>query len=534
MASMIRRAAFLALCFVGAVLIWTCGPPAPPTCQTSNCSGCCAADGACLGQPKQSPQACGSAGAACKVCLSDQLCSGGRCLHDPDAGLGGGGGGTGGGATGGGGGTAGGSGGGAGGGAACGQQGQTCCNGFQCTAPLLCQQATCHAPPPDAGPCGLVGQPCCNRSVCFGAALCGILGNCIDPPDAGPPDSGVALSPLGDPCNVSGTCADGLCQVQDGFTNGSCTRTCATQGDCPSGSQCSSYPGRSGGLVCLKNCSPAGQVGGCRAGYVCEQANSSLSGFPVCVPACTAPACAGATCDGRGFCCGAAGRACCNGATCDATSACTGGYCVQTACGGANQPCCAGSTCNGPGLTCAGSACALCGQLNQPCCGGACASSALACAAGTCVTCGSGGTTCPVGEACTAPSQCAGAQCIAGTGGVGWAGGYCSQLCPPACPAGTACSAYIKPPSSYCSKLCDWDGGAGGCRAGYICERNLLPTAAQGVCYTACQSSAECRTATLSLQCQSGFCCGAQYYRCCSGATPCPVSGTCGALGYCQ
>lgn len=529
MASMIRRSAFLALSLVGAVLIWTCGPSGPPKCQPSNCSGCCGADGSCLGTTRQSPQACGSSGSACKVCLPDQLCSGGKCLHDPDAGFGGGdgggaGGGSGGGATGGG------AGGGSGGGTACGQQGQACCNGFQCTSPLLCQQATCHAPPPDAGPCGLVGQPCCNRAVCFNGALCGILGSCVDAPDAGPADSGT-LSPLGAPCNVSGTCADGLCQVANGFSNGYCTKACATQGDCPAGSQCSSYPGRgTSPLLCLGDCSPAGQVGTCRAGYVCERANSSLSGVAVCVPACTPSTCGGATCDARGFCCGTAGRACCSpGSTCDATSACSGGYCAPTACGGASQPCCAGSTCNGPGLTCSGGSCVQCGQQSQPCCGGACASSSLVCSGGSCVACGTGGTLCPTGEACTVPSQCAGSTCIT-PGATIWVGGYCTQDCDGGvCASGSACSPYLAPPRALCGRLCDWDGGAGGCRQNYICERNLLPNPSQGMCYSACQSSADCGT----LSCQNGFCCGARGFRCCTG-TPCPSGGTCGSLGYCQ
>ncbi len=84
----------------------------PFTCDTSNCTGCCSADGVC--QAGIVANACGVGGNLCDVCIGAQVCSAGRCAFS--GGTGGGGGGVvtggGGGTTGGGGGTTGGGGGG--------------------------------------------------------------------------------------------------------------------------------------------------------------------------------------------------------------------------------------------------------------------------------------------------------------------------------------------------------------------------------------------------------------------------------------
>lgn len=81
----------------------SCGGPRP--CTSSNCRGCCAADGVCeLGT---TTGACGQSGAACAICAKSQECTGtcgGGIGGTVDSGTGGGstGGGTGGGSTGGG------------------------------------------------------------------------------------------------------------------------------------------------------------------------------------------------------------------------------------------------------------------------------------------------------------------------------------------------------------------------------------------------------------------------------------------------
>ena len=528
MASMIRSVpvalAVFGLSLVGlGVLGASCGP-STVSCQPSNCSGCCSEAGECLGPAKQTSMACGTgtAGQTCRVCLPDQFCSQGRCVRDPDAGLGGGEGGGAGGGTGGGG-AGGGTGGGTGGGGACGARGQGCCNGTDCLLGLTCQRGLCDSPPTDAGSCGGQSQVCCGGASPCNAPLTCQSGLCQSPPpDAGSPKR------TGEPCQLSSECLDGLCQVF-GFQGGYCTKACTTSTECLAGSQCGWNPAGTGpAKLCLAQCGQAGQApGGCRAAYVCDR-NADTSGVPVCLPSCvsismcrTEP-----TCDSRGFCCGTTGAACCEGATCQGGSTCMNGYCQAASCGGVGQPCCTSGPQCGAQSVCVSGTCQACGVVGQPCCSGS------SCSAGTCIsgTCQNQSLS-ATGAACTSPATCQGNMCLAEGAGV-WTGGYCSQRCESsACASGSNCSPWVISGMSVCVAACAYDGGVSTCRAGYVCDRGLIPgNAAQGSCNTACTSNTNCPTN----RCENGFCCGAQGFRCCAGATPCPGGGTCGSLGYCQ
>jgi hypothetical protein len=121
--------------------------------------------------------------------------------------------------------------------------------------------------------------------------------------------------------------------------------------------------------------------------------------------------------------------------------------------------------------------------------------------------------------------------CITPSGNL-WVGGYCTQDCSASvCPIGASCSqGYLLPPNSVCGANCVFDGGPGGCRSGYVCELELIPLLqSQGLCSPACTNTADCG----GLPCQSGFCCGAVGYRCCSGNTCNSGGGTCQSNGYC-
>lgn len=424
----------------------SCGP-AREDCGQSNCSGCCAQDGTCLGVSKQGFTQCGKEGAQCRACLPDQVCSNGRCLRDPDAGS---------------------------------------------LPEDDAGQTSQDAGAPDSGvSCGQRDQPCCFGGCYLGLSCLG--GVCLPPQggDAGQPDSGTpdagnpGTKAVGDACFGGGECATGLCQIV-AFPDGYCTKSCAQNGDCPSGSVCGVSPADSTGQtkVCLKSCSPAGSAGGCRTGYVCEKKGTSLDGTAVCFPRCTSPTqCGTATrCDSRGFCCGASGYACCEGNSCDSGLSCgAGGYC----------------------------------QSSTP----------------------DAGAPRPVGDPCTATLACAGGICFteqpAGSSGCSqgcWSGGYCSQDCGSAgCPSGSSCSPYFSGGVSRCLKNCSWDGGQGDCRSGYVCDRGMIPSSSQAICLYRCNANSDCPTNV----CQSGFCCGNVGYRCCSG-NQCPLGGTCGANGYCQ
>jgi hypothetical protein len=374
----------------------------------------------------------------------------------------------------------------------------------------------------DAGSCGGAGQPCCTGGACALPLVC-TQGQCGNAPvDAGQPRR------TGEPCQADGDCLDGLCQ-SFGFQGGYCTKACTSSTDCFAGSQCGVNPSGAGPTkLCLAQCSQPGQApGGCRSAYVCDR-NADTSGVPVCLPACVSRTMCGTAplCDGRGFCCGSAGAACCDGMTCQGATACSNGYCQTAACGATGQPCCAtGAACTGSAV-CQGGACVACGVVGQPCCAGSACSSGT-CTAGTCQN----QALQPTGSGCTAGSSCLGGECLVSASGL-WTGGYCTQDCKStSCGAGSSCSPYVIGGRSLCVQSCAYDGGVSTCRAGYVCDRFLIPgNSAQGSCNTACVAASNCPSG----RCEAGFCCGSSGFKCCAGATPCPGGGTCGSLGYCQ
>lgn len=499
---------------LGATLIFgalsACGTQTPVKCTAANCSGCCDEAGECLGSAKQSRQACGTMGAECRVCLPDQLCSGGRCFKDPDASVILDDGGTGGGTGGGGGGTGGGTGTG-GGGAACGQRFEPCCTNMSCFLGLTCQRGVCDQPVADAGACGGVGAACCANNMCTAPGTSCNGGFCTTGGGAdGGSDAG-ALRPTGAACQLDRECVDGTC-LQIGFSGGYCTKACSTSATCFGGSQCGNNPSGVGpAKVCLTQCaSPLQAPGGCRTDYICEP-NQGTAGVPVCFPACTSNTQCGIapTCDGRGFCCGVAGFACCGGTTCDPGHTCTAGQCVSGGTGGGG-----GSTGGGGGGATGGGS------------GGGGTATGGGSGGGGAATGGGGGfNMTPTGGACSSFLDCVGNTCFST-----WSGGYCTHNCTSStCQAGSSCSPYIISGSSYCLQHCTWNGGQGNCRSGYVCDRYLINGTDQATCVAACPTF-PCASGTT---CQNGFCCGKPFYKCCAGNT-CPGGGTCQANGYCQ
>jgi hypothetical protein len=139
-----------------------------------------------------------------------------------------------------------------------------------------------------------------------------------------------------------------------------------------------------------------------------------------------------------------------------------------------------------------------------------------------------------LGAPCSEGAQCSGGLCIAQSTvyAAVFPGGACSQDCASQlCPADASCSSVVVNSRSLCLPRCDWDGGAGGCRAGYVCDRGLVDGApAASACTTGCTEATQCPPGH---GCEGGFCCGGRGFRCCQGAS-CPVSGSCGVLEYCQ
>lgn len=530
------------------LLAAACGTQEPAKCTTANCSGCCDEAGACIGTASQSESVCGIKGAACRVCLPDQLCKVGACMHDPNANVGGGGG-----ALGGGGGSSSGGGEATGGGSApCGSLGEACCSsGALCNLNFICDRdGVCTtAPGVDAGPphCGFVNEPCCSSgALCTASGTTCLSGTCISSaPDAGP--AGAA----GAACSVDTDCADGLCLRGTDFPNGYCSKSCTTTSNCTFPSRCGvNDTGVGPANVCYAKCTqPRQSPGDCRAGYVCLPDESGLS---VCIPGCSATSCAGGQqCDSRGFCCGTLGAVCCGGTTCNAGTACQSGTCIQAATGGGGGSTPTGGGAGGGGVTPIGGGS---GGGGVPAGGGG-GGAVGGGGGGTPAGGGSGGGGVPAGGGGGSPAGggggattvgSVGSQCVAGQtqtwcSALGiyascissWPGGYCSMECSSGrtCPSGSSCSPYVIDGASECLLNCASPGTSNGCRAGYVCDKFLIPgNSTQGSCIDACDASTNCGT---NRRCDSGFCCGTVGYKCCGSGTAC-VSGTCGADGYCH
>jgi hypothetical protein len=284
----------------------------------------------------------------------------------------------------------------------------------------------------------------------------------------------------GSACTTDGQCKTGHCEQS--FAGGYCTTPCTTNSQCAAGGGKCGYNQEGTSLVCLATCANPGTQSSCRSGYVCDSA-SSQDGVGVCVPKCSTGTCA--SCNPDGFCCGTA-----NANT------------------GNNEACCAGASCTGAGLACDTNG--YCAPDNGPKATGSACTDGSGCAGGTCIP------------------QASGSACGYTTGNVCWSNGYCSQACQSdgtGCAAGSSCADF----GSYlCLDDCTWDGAAGGCRAGYVCDRfwTVGPgSATTSSCVNACASDADSATG----QCWNGFSCGAELYRCCGGT--CDKDLTCQTTG---
>jgi hypothetical protein len=389
----------------------------------------------------------------------------------------------------------------------CGSQGQAC---IACGLGNTCSNGACvpfNPPPdsgsPDAGPpdagqlCGNAGEACCRGGGCYLPLTCSAGNICVSSaPDAGPPDAGSDAGTKGDigaACSTGANCKSGTCGPSNQFPGGYCTQSCA--GGCPAGSTCGTIVGGSTNY-CLETCSPAGSLpAGTRGGYVCEQHGTNSGGQGVFVPACTGSQtaqCGTSTCDTRGFCSGQDGFACTNGTTCGSGLSCQNGYCTSNS---STLP--------------TGSAC----QSSADCTGGICIPSTDA-----------GVSNCP-------PPQTGGGATTC------WPSGYCSQDCTTngamdnsKCAAGSGCANFGN--INDCVQVCAYDGGSGGCRSGYVCDRFTVTSTGEASCTTACNDDAYCQSFGAT-SCANGFCCGAQLFRCCPGSV-CGSGLTCGSDGYCH
>lgn len=82
---------------------------------------------------------------------------------------------------------------------------------------------------------------------------------------------------VGGPCSASGGCADGSeCLTSSMYPGGTCSVSCTTQDDCPSGSTCVTE----GGGRCVLPCSASSD---CRDGYGCTERSTPDGHAMVCI-----------------------------------------------------------------------------------------------------------------------------------------------------------------------------------------------------------------------------------------------------------
>ncbi|MFL5320826.1 MAG: hypothetical protein ACJ790_14285 [Myxococcaceae bacterium] len=224
--------------------------------------------------------------------------------------------------------------------------------------------------------------------------------------------------------------------------------------------------------------------------------------------------------------------ACGSGSKCSAAT-CAGCCATDGSCKTGNE----GSACGKSGVTC--SAC----FASQACTAGACVSTGTGGGTGGGVGGGAGGgggdagtpdAGGATGAPCSANTDCLGNFCYDEATNPTYLGGYCSDDCSTdPCPTGASCVNQID-----CEANCATPGTQATCRTGYICDKFLTDNDPnQGVCTPSCAKDPDsCAlddggTAT----CESnGFCCGLQYFKCCSTGTQCLDGTTCGTDGYCQ
>lgn len=276
-----------------------CKSPSGPSCNSSNCGGCCSGD-QCLAGNQDS--ACGQAGLECKICGGSEVCAGGQCSAICNA-------------------------------ATC---PNGCCKNGACVEPSQQGVQQCGAGGAACQNCGngeqCVNQACtkttCDSSNCQGC--CDSVGNC----KTGGADS--ACGAGGQACAVcdgskNETCMNGGCQT----VNPGCNATTCANGCCDDQGQC--VPGNA-----PDNCGTGGNA--------CAQCGSNLA----CVSqkcTCTTTSCPGC-CDGDTCkagsdvnACGAGGAAC---TQCTGTKKCVAGTCQDDCSFLTCTGCCNGTTCVSP------------------------------------------------------------------------------------------------------------------------------------------------------------------------------------------
>lgn len=133
-------------------------------------------------------------------------------------------------------------------GACDGQDCSTACPGpgcpkLECGSSASCSMPECRSTPECAISGGSpLGDPCTEANECE-SGICSD-GFCVaaEPAECTGGDCSSRGAPLGDPCESSGDCAGGECLI-GAKPHSICTRSCASEGTCPSGWSCAEVTG---------------------------------------------------------------------------------------------------------------------------------------------------------------------------------------------------------------------------------------------------------------------------------------------------
>lgn len=422
---------------------------------------------------------------------------------------------------------------------ACGDEGESCCDGATpCTSTsLACMPGSspgttrCTRVPAPGEECGTIDRPPCGddglpTSGCSGGASCEgdlrcVGGTCLDPDDEGG---------MGQPCGPRGGC-DGML-------------ICTYGGDVPTCQPTPEGCGRN-----MEMCCDTGSTSGgtCEGALHCQVGGCTTCRGPsiTCVLGGLLPGeqcCNGAVCRPSPLvprCCVGAGETCINSADCCGFMMCVDGTCSA---GREGSFCIDSSEC-GEGLTCQTFTCqpagAMCTEPNQECSGSGACCDGLACAAhfdrDMPVTpppercCASGGSSCDDSFDCCGEMICNGGMCeCVNEDGLCWSDQDCCdglECVVGTCQSTVGCSRENVRcpggPDDCCGLDCRPDTWAQTTRtAEYECCSNNRCFEAEDCCGEMqcvegyCVARAEGESCAYDLDCEGGFIC---------------VDGTCGS-----
>jgi uncharacterized repeat protein (TIGR03803 family) len=337
-------------------------------------------------------------------------------------------------------------------------------------------------------------------------------------------------------CSGHGSCSNGVCACQSGYSGTDCSLTC------PGGPTCSGH-GTCNGTTCTCSSGYSGTDCSltCPGGPTCSGHGTCNGTTCTCQSGYTGASCSTPTCPGTPIC---SGHGTCSGTTCTCSSGYTGADCSTPTCPG--TPVCSGhGTCSGTTCTCnsgyTGASCSTVTCPGTPVCSG------HGTCSGTTCTCSSGYTgadcstpTCPGTPVCSGHGTCNGTTCTCSSG---YTGPSCST---PTCPGTPVCSGHGTCNGTTCTCSAGYTGSDCSiinCTSGSKCPNNATCSNNNNCASYVCQNG-RCQPPGCSPHCNNYASCGANSdcgSQVCTGGTcakpacspNCGPAAVCGDNGDC-